>query len=427
MNKIKNGSFLSIVASAVALTLLLAGGAGATIIQTSDDIHISNLHHIDDDFYAFGQTITVDGLIEGDLVAGGYEVFTNGDVTGSQNVFAYRLHHTGTIGNSLRAFVNTAEIDGRVGRSIVIFAYDTRIGKGAIIERDVTIGGYSAHLEGTVGGKATVRADRIYISGEIRGDVDIEGRHITISPPTVIKGNLTYTSEKEIEIDPASGVTVLGETKWKKPERKDEEKEKGALSLRSVVLEISKLLAAFLFGIIVIYVFKRYAQESFNQLRTRFAVSAAVGFLALLIVIASVIILLISVVLIIIGLALISGNLAPVGAMVLILSILTVPIASFVTVSGGIVFYSGMILFALLLGYLAVKIFKAEPAMLGKGQLLLGLIVLAVLFAIPYVGFPIYLLITIIGAGGIILGIKNCRPATEQSSSSNMSPAGRQQ
>jgi cytoskeletal protein CcmA (bactofilin family) len=427
MNKIRNGSFLSIVVSAVALTLLLASGAGATIIQTSDDIHISNLHHIDDDFYAFGQTITVDGLIEGDLVAGGYEVFTNGDVTESQNVFAYRLHHTGTIGNSLRAFVNTAEIDGHVGRSIVIFAYDTRIGKGAMIARDVTIGGYSAHLEGTVGGKATVRADRIYISGEIGGDVDIEGKHITISPPTVIKGNLTYTSEKEIEIDPASGVTVLGETKWKKPERRDEEKEKGALSLRSVVLEISKLLAAFLFGIIVIYVFKRYARESFKQLRTRFAVSVAAGFLALLIVIAAVIILVISVVLILIGLALISGNLAPVGAMVLILSILTVPIASFITVSGGIVFYSGKILFALLLGFLAVRIFKAEPAMLGKGQLLLGLIVLTVLFAIPYVGFPLYLLITIIGAGGIILGIKNCRPATDQSSSSNMSPAGRQQ
>lgn len=415
MNIIKDGSFLSILTSAVALTLLLAGGVRTTIMQTGDDIHISNLHHINDDFYAFGQNITVDGLIEGDLVAGGYEVFTNGDVTESQNVFAYRLHHTGTIGNSLRAFVNTAEIDGHVGRSVMILAYDTRIGKGAMIERDVHIGGYSARLEGTVGGKATVRADRIYISGEIRGDVDIEGKHITLSPPTVIKGNLTYTSQEELKIDSTTGVTVLGETRWKKPERKEEdEKEKGGLALRSVVLQVSKLLAAFLFGIIVIYVFKRYAQESFNQLRTRFAVSVALGFLALLIVIAAVVILLVSVVFIIIGLSLISGNLAPVGAIVLILSILTVPIASFVTVSGGIVFYSGKILFALLLGYLAVKILRAEPVVLGKGQLLLGLIVLTVLFSIPYVGFPLYLLITIIGAGGIILGIKNCRPASDQ-------------
>lgn len=411
--------YLNYLTILMAVAGLFAGGVQATTIQSGDNIHISNLHRIEDDLYAFGSNVTVDGVIKGDLVAGAYEVFTNGEVTESQNVFAYKLHHTGTVGNSLRAFVNTVVIDGRVGRSVILFAYDTRIGKGAVIERDVDIFGYITRVDGTVGGNVTIEGARIVISGEIGGDVDLEGDQITILPPAVIRGNLTYTCKKEVEIDTAAGVMILGQTQWKQPERGADEEEEGGAGFRETVLHVSKLLAAFLFGIIVIYLFRKYAQESFNQLRTRFAVSVAAGFLSLLILVVAVLILVVSVVFIIVGLALISGKLAPVGALVLILSILMVPITSFATVSGGIIFYSGKILFALLVGYLLLRVFKPRPAVLSKTQLLLGLIVLTLLFSVPYVGFLIYLLVTIAGTGGIVLGIKNYRPGLDQSQSSD--------
>jgi cytoskeletal protein CcmA (bactofilin family) len=397
----------------------------ATTIQAADKVHISNLHRIDDDLYAFAQKITIDGLIEGDLIAGGQDVFTNGEVTESQDVFAYRLVHTGTVGNSLRAFCNTIEIDGRVGRSVLLFGNEILIGKGAVIERDVTAGCRSARIEGEVGGDVDISAEKIYLSGEIGGDVTLKAQKITITAPTVIKGSLTYTTEKELDLGPSSGVTVLGETQWRQPEQEAEEQEKeaGGIDLQDMVLQTSKLLAAFLFGVIVIYVFRRHAQESFNQLRTRFAVSAAAGFLSLFVLLLAIIILITSVIFILIGLALSSGSFAPLGALVLILSLLMVPITSFTTVAGAIVFYAGKILFALLVGYLVVRIFKKEPAVLGRGQLLLGLIILALLFAVPYVGFLIYLLVAIIGAGGIVLGIKKCRPATAPTTSDHSQPA----
>ncbi len=413
-------SHLSSQVTFLAFILLITGSVRPTTIQTEDDIHISNLHHIVDDLYAFGENVTVDGLIEGDLVAGAYEVYTNGEVTESQNVFAYKLHHTGTVGNSLRAFVNTAVIDGQVGRSLMLFGYDSHIGKGAVIKRDVNIYGYTTRVEGRVGGDVKIRGDRIFISGEIDGDVDLEGEQITISPPAVIKGNLTYCCAKKVEIDTAAGVRILGETRSVQPvcETEEEDEEKSG-AFKTTVLQISKLLAAFLFGIIVIYLFRKYAQESFKQLRTRFGVAAATGFLSLIILIVAVLILVVSAVFLIVGLVLISGNLAPVGALVLALSILMVPITSFATVSGGIIFYSGKILFALLVGFLLLRVFKPDPAMLSKTQLLLGLIVLTLLFLIPYLGFLVYILVTIIGAGGIVLGIKNCRPGVNQANSSS--------
>ncbi len=407
------------------ITLLFAGYAQATSIQSDKNIHISNLHQIDHDLYAFGQNVTVDGLIKGDLVVGAYEVFINGEVTESENIFAYKLHHTGTVGNSLRAFANTVIIDGKIGRSVMLFAYDARIGKGAVIERDVSVLGFTARIDGTVGGDVTIRTAKIVISGEIGGDVDIEAEEIRIVPPAVIKGNLTYTCEKEAEIDTAAGVTILGETRWEQPEEDNgEEEEKTGAAFKTMIFKISKVLAAFLFGIIVVYLFRRYAEVSFHQLRTRFSVSIATGFLFLLILVVALLILVISAIFLLVGLALISGEMAPLGALVLILSMLMVPITAFTTVSGGIIFYSGKIMFAFLVGYLLARIFKSEVALLGKAQLLFGLIVLALLFAVPYVGLLIYLLVSIAGAGAIVLGIKNCRANTGRSQASGTVVAG---
>ena len=408
------------------VTLLFAGYSQASIIERGKNIHISNLHQIDNDLYAFGQNITVDGLIKGDLVVGAYEVFINGEVTESENIFAYKLHHTGTVGNSLRAFANTVIIDGKVGRSVMLFAYDARIGKGAVIERDVSILGFTARIDGTVGGNATIRTAKIVISGEIGGDVDIEAEEIRIVPPAVIRGNLRYCCEKEVEIDTVAGVTILGETRWEQPEEKDGEDEGkiGGAAFKTMIFKISKILAAFLFGIIVVYLFRRHAEVSFHQLRTRFTVSIATGFLFLLILIVAVLILVISAIFLLVGLALISGEMAPVGALVLMLSMLMVPITAFTTVSGGIIFYSGKIMFAFLVGYLLARIFKSEVALLGKAQLLFGLIVLALLFAVPYAGLLIYVLVSIAGAGAIVLGIKNCRAEANRPKGDSSAVAG---
>ena len=113
---------------------------------------------------------------------------------------------------------------------------------------------------------------------------------------------------------------------------------------------------------------------------------------------------------VLIGLTLVYGEGAPLGVFVLALSVLMIPITSFITVSGGVLFYSGKIIIALLGGYFLVRLAKPNAVYLGKFQLLVGLIVLALLFSIPfYIGFLIYLIASIIGAGAIILGIKHCR------------------
>ncbi|HWR82068.1 MAG TPA: polymer-forming cytoskeletal protein [Candidatus Deferrimicrobium sp.] len=401
----------TILAAAIVLTLGVCQFSIATSLQQGHNIHISNLHRIDDDVYAFGQSVRVDGRIDGDLVAGAYDVTINGEITESENVFCYSLTHNGSVGNSLRGFVSNAAINGTVGRSVILFAYDTRIGSGARVERDLSVTGFSVRIDGTVGRNATIRAGRVVIAGEIDGDVRIEAGTIDIVPPAVIRGNLSYVSEKEATIDTAAGVTVMGETRWEQPDTQkagEKEDRETDAAFRAIVLSVAKVLAGFLFGVIVVFAFRRYAEVSFEQLRSRFAVSVATGLLFFITFIAAAIILVMSVVFVIIGLALISGKTAPLGALVLVLSTLLVPISAFSTVTGALIFACGMVLVSFFIGYVLFRVFRPQPA-LGKGHLIVGLVVLTVLFTIPYVGLLVRVLASITGAGAIVLGIRRCR------------------
>ncbi|MEA3297837.1 MAG: hypothetical protein U9R56_08235 [candidate division Zixibacteria bacterium] len=416
MIKSNEGYSVRIAIILVCLVVLTSSGAYGITFGHGERVHISNVHQINDDLYAFASSVAIEGNINGDLFAGGADVSSDGHVTGSENIFAYDFHHTGKTGGSIRAFANRCTIDGQVGRSLLIFANHMRLGSRATIRRDVLARGNQVAIDGVIMGDLDIEASSINITGQIDGDIKLKADEIIISPPAVIRGNLTYTCDTEIKNIPAEGVTVLGKIDWQLPKEETLEEDDEEFSVK-VILTLSKMLAAFLFGIILIKLFSTHAHETFRQLRTRFSVAIAAGFLTLFICLFSLVVLVLSFVLIVVGLSIVSGEMAPLGALMLIFSILMVPITGFAGVSGGILFYSGKIVLAMLLGFLLIRAFKSEPANLGKGQLFLGLIVLTALFSIPFVGFVIYLLASIIGAGAIVLGIRNCHNQNNHSNS----------
>lgn len=387
--------------------LFIPNNIWGVIFESNDNIHISNLHNIEEDFYAWGSDIIIDGTIEGDFTAGAYDMTINGEIKNSANVFANDFRETGTINGSLRAFVHHGTISGHIGRSALAMGQDLSISKEAMFDDDVLLMGSSINFGGLVKKNLTIYGDHIFLSGTVDGDVTLRGGNINIIAPAIIKGNLTYTADKKANIDINSGVTILGETKWKQPEKNETEKNKSDFTF--LTLEVSKLLAAFILGVILLWLFRRYILETAHQIRTRFTISIATGFLFLIIIIISILILLSSIIFLIIGFSLASGNLAIVGTLILAISILMLPIMSFTTVSGGVLFYCGKIAMALIVGNLLLKLFKQQISVVSRWQLFIGLIILTLAFSIPYVGFLLYLLVSIIGAGGIILGIKYCR------------------
>lgn len=395
-------------------TILLAVNAAGSVFEKENRLHITNLHQIDDDLYAVGEKIIIDGVIEGDMFGAASSIVINGQISGSASLFAQDVRLTGRVERTLRAFGQNVEINGLVGRALLAGGQNVDIGPAAIIEQGANLWGQAIRMSGTIRGEtSTLEGDTVVIDGTINGHAIVKAKYIQIKPTAVIIGNLTYEMIDSTGIEINDGAVIEGETIWE-PRRVDDDTDEEDSSASDIVLAGSKLLAAFLFGVIVVAIFRKHALESFRQLRDRFSVSLAAGFLALLVFAFSVVVLTISLVLMVVGLILSTTDSAALGVVSLVFSILMLPVTSFTAISGGIIFYAGKIVVAFLLGYWLVRIFKAQPVELGKWQLLAGLIILAVLFALPVAGFLIYLFVAIAGAGAIVLGIRECRSHPEK-------------
>jgi cytoskeletal protein CcmA (bactofilin family) len=364
------------------------------------------LHKIDDDFFAACNTFTVEGEVTGDLFVTASSVRILGTVGRSVNAATQNTDHDGTIGGSLRWFGSRLTVNGPVDGSLMAMGGEVIIDQGTVIGRDAYIAAGRISHSGVINAGATLEGETIVITGRIEGDVKLTGRSITLSPPAIINGNLTYIAEKEDQFTLEPGATVTGEVVWKQPEVSQED-DSGLVA--DVAFRLASLLAAFLFGVFMFMLVGPYAEEASHQLNTRLVPSFAAGLLTLLGLVIAMIILLLALAGTLIGSLILSDQLAILGLITLVLSILMIPITSFATVSGAVLLYSGKIVVGLLIGCFFVRRWNPNAGPLNKTALFLGLLVLTLAAAIPYVGLAIFILAAIVGAGAIILGIHNCR------------------
>ena len=73
---------LRLVALIALILALTPAPAAAADIRSGQDITIATTDTIDDDLYAFGTNISINGTIHGDLIAGGSNISVDGNVTG---------------------------------------------------------------------------------------------------------------------------------------------------------------------------------------------------------------------------------------------------------------------------------------------------------------------------------------------------------
>lgn len=400
----KNRYFALIILSSL---LLLFSSLNAIEFQKGNNVHLSNIHTIDDDLYSWGENVTIDGKVEGDLTVGGYVVRVNGDILNSANIFGSKCVVNGNINGSLRMFAQKAEIDGIVNRSVLIFANEIEIEEKAIISKDVVVGGETVIIDGSVKGNVKIYGNRVVLTGNFDSDVYIKAEKIDILPPAIISGDLHYVSKDEANIDVPSGAVVLGETVWDLPD--DNEANKSESLLSSFMIESSQMFAAFLFGLILFLVGRNYISESVYQIKKKPFVSLGSGLLTFLVFIFSLVILLTSLILLLVGGVLVSEDHTVFGAVMLALSTLLLPITSFATVAGGLLFYAGKIIVSIIVGLFVMRRLDSQKLDFKAIHLFIGLIITTIITAIPYLGELIYFLIAFSGSGAIILGIKYCR------------------
>jgi cytoskeletal protein CcmA (bactofilin family) len=174
------------------------------VLVRADDV-------ITEDLYAAGNSIRVEGRIEGDLVAAALdEVVVSGEVTGDVIAIAGRVTISGTVGGALRVAAGTIEVSGTVGDDVVAASWSSTLGEGSVAGRDVFLWGFRALAAGEVGRNLEGQVSRLRLDGAVKGAVNFTAARLSAGDGASVEGNLTYRSPREADLGNArvDGIVV---------------------------------------------------------------------------------------------------------------------------------------------------------------------------------------------------------------------------
>ncbi len=431
----KRQSWKRTIVSGFALFLLgafvLVPAAFAFEDRAGDNIVIGEDEVIDDDVYGGANYFTVNGTIKGDLVVGAQTVVINGTVEGDVIVMAQSVTINGTVGDDVRVGAAALIIgkDAQIGDDVLAGAYSLETNSGSTIGGSVGFGGFQALFAGDVAEDILVGANGLELHGLVGGDVKAEvgtadgappfnpftgtpgmpaipavGAGLTLGPDAQIEGSLEYTSVSEFTIDIGK---VSGGVQHTVPQI-DPQTPSVVQEVRNPIVDrlldnLQRLVTLILLGLLVAWLIPTWFQRLGGKLETKpfpslgWGTVIYFGFPIAAMILFGVAILL--------GLFFAFIRLGGLGGALIWLSI-------GIIVAGFVLFVLALLyLTKLVVGYAVGKwiLTKLSPAAAEKviWPLLLGVLIVVILIALPWVGWLFNFVVTLLGLGTLWLLVQD--------------------
>jgi cytoskeletal protein CcmA (bactofilin family) len=210
MNLFKKIHVWLIVALIVALGLGATQTVQAATFVGTDVYRLNAGQVIKDDLYVSASEIYIDGTVEGDLIAAGNTIVINGTVTGDALLAAASIQLNGQVAGDMRVAGSGVEIAGTVGEDLLAagggntmtpftggmqsLAPGVRLTDQAKIGGDAALAGGSGNIAGTIAGDLWLGMGTAVLAANVAGNATIAGQSISVAAPAVIAGTLHYTS-----------------------------------------------------------------------------------------------------------------------------------------------------------------------------------------------------------------------------------------
>jgi len=196
--------FLSRAALAlIAVTLFVAVAeteARAAETVSSDTVIIRDDVVVDDDLYASGFQVLIQGEIRGDLIVlAGEELIVDGVVHGSVFALAQQVIINGEVRGSVRSVASGTRVDGTVMRDLVAIGVRSDVGPEGRVGGDVLIWAWNSSLTGEIGGDVSGAQRNLDLAGSVAGEVDVSVVSLDVVGDLTVGGDLTYRSDRAAE------------------------------------------------------------------------------------------------------------------------------------------------------------------------------------------------------------------------------------
>jgi cytoskeletal protein CcmA (bactofilin family) len=263
------------VATTVGLILAMPVSAVAMTVRQGDSAGVAKGETLADDLYAFGNTVTVDGTVDGDVVAFAQVVVINGHVSGSVISAAQTVRIDGTVGGSVRAAGSTVDVGGTVDGDVLAGANQVTV--SGEVKRDVAAGAQAVSLTDMVGRNVMTGSESLTIAGKVGGNVQAQSNRVTVAKDGSVAGNLEYWSAEDASVQGS----VAGQTSRHEPQ-KQAQGPTGAAGMASTVLDavvawIESLLGFLLLGLLMVYALRRPTEGGSQVVLDRVWPSLGVG------------------------------------------------------------------------------------------------------------------------------------------------------
>jgi cytoskeletal protein CcmA (bactofilin family) len=437
-----------ILGLAVSLGLASAVGFGGTRPVQAAEIRTTGVLNsgetIDDDLIISGNTVRVDGTVNGLLIAAGSNVTVNGTINGDAillgqdvtlsdkatvtgNVFsgARSVIVNGNVNGSIAAGSASMGTNAKVGRNIYYGGYSLETQAGSDVARSLYFGGYQAVLKGKIARDLQASGGALEIDGAIGGDAQVEvaspGQNtgpiyfgpgaqmpasipsgLRVGPNAKIGGKLLYTSPVDqsaaVQAAPAGGIV------YQTPVPKERAEQPRAVRvvmpfLNWFVAFLRNFITLLLLGLLAVWLIPVIVNRTSEIARLKTLQSAGYGLLTIIVgyvgaAIAIAVILALGLFLTLITLGGLSRTVFGLG-----FTGLAFVFAVFIL----LVSYASKLVVAYLIGDLILA--AIAPTLSGRRYwaMALGVLIYALLRAIPFLGWIIAVLVTITGVGALWL------------------------
>jgi len=397
----------------VILTLLLLA-AGILLATQSvfaeDNIYTGTIptsEVISNDIIIYGNNVIVNGTVEGDVFAAGRTVTINGSVGGSLFAAAEKVTINGDVAGSVYSAAVNIEFgsEATIGRSLYFFALRISIAQGTLIEWDLVGFALGAELGSSPGRDQRVVFGLVELVLRILDRFDIETGNLALLPAPVdivqrgsgLFGKLAFVSGNSgssgrIVTDGGDVVPILYKEELEEMSQGEKAGQWSMNRLRDLVtfLVIASLTAWWFPS-----AFGRWA----FYLRARPLASAGFGIVAWASGFAGFGILL--ALILAIGIGLISATLGALAVAFWGVSFPSLLLAFAIFLIFVLYLSKGVV--AYLVGFLILERLAPKVAAHKFWPLLLGLIIYVLLRSIPYFGWAVSLVVTLIGLGAVWL------------------------
>jgi len=330
--------------------------------------------HPNGDVLAAGSVLDVTDSVPGDVMLAGQSLTFDGRAGGSYLGAGNNQRVRGAIDGSIRAAGGTVEIEAVVGRNLTVAAGTVFVQPRATVDGNAYLGAGSVRLAGVVAGDVYVGGGETVLEGEVGGDVRVESGSLRIGPDARVGGEVRYRLREGATPVVSPSAQIVGGMVPLEPR---------PARGNGLGFFVFRLLAFVLSALAVVALVPSAAAAATDEMRTRPAAALGVGLLWVVLV--------------------------PVGVIVLAMTMVGIPLALMLAATFAMSLYLAPLVPGLWLG--GVMLRGHDPSKRGGAVLLAlaGGLVVAVVMAVPVIGFLVRAVAVCAGLGAFVLALQDRR------------------